>query len=818
MPVVPTEENKIGVASISGAKFEAADLSGTGLQALGAGMETLGETGQKVAGEEHQAAVADDAAVKAAWNAYSDQARAIRENFYAQRGAAAIAALKPSIDALDGTAAALRGGLANRRQQQLFDRAIQGARGYDMIGLNAHATTARGVEQDDQSVIAQKGAATDAVHNADNPEFATKLLDTGVESIRTQAMLQGRDPSSVDEQVAKYRSSAHLDVILGPKGHDPLAANHYLVKNSGDMIEPHKREAAQLLAPALGQLKGVADIDSYPMLSSATEPATPPGDFATVTSRILDVEAARQAGAALDKRSTEGFEPEGASDAAGPTRTAPDSAGMLTLVQRYRGSAPKSLAASLLGTDAVDALIARHGPTWFGALPAETREAVAHDMGMLGASTSPREAPPPEDHAAIADWIDAHLGDDARGQMAHEELHTRIGLERRRLTKAQDEAKEAAFALAGTLGAGFISINQLPPAVRRDLGDDALSALTLRADRNVHPMTVAAHGDVAMDLNRMAATDPEAFAKQDLRLHRDEMTPAEYGALEQVQKAWNGYPPAAAGVTQQRAMEKVRASGLDVSTPISSSPQPEIVPQAGRREPPRSRRASATGKTKPDIFSGSRYSGLGPAQLGHALAASARDDRAIGEDARNRATPATRKRIILGGGALGTISVADNPKAKSSASWYELPRMSEVPQNEKYIGEMSKKYGVDADLIRAIIYIESTHGYYDAPLDLAHVNSSIRPMNVNVKYWGGAFGWRNEVADPRTNIEVGTQLLKAIINSMPGANIAKIATIYNNTDARKVSDYGARVSEIYKTKAWNKKFVPTPIKNWGAGH
>jgi soluble lytic murein transglycosylase-like protein len=115
---------------------------------------------------------------------------------------------------------------------------------------------------------------------------------------------------------------------------------------------------------------------------------------------------------------------------------------------------------------------------------------------------------------------------------------------------------------------------------------------------------------------------------------------------------------------------------------------------------------------------------------------------------------------------------------------------------------MSKKYAVDANLIRAIIYMESTHGYYDAPLDMVHLNKSIRPMNVNTTYWGNAWGSSGSLADPRSNIEGGTQLLKAILNAMPGADIAKVATIYNNTDAKRVSDYGARVKAIYESKAW----------------
>ncbi|MEP7008234.1 MAG: peptidoglycan recognition family protein [Sphingomonas bacterium] len=323
----------------------------------------------------------------------------------------------------------------------------------------------------------------------------------------------------------------------------------------------------------------MADIDSYPMLRSATEPATPPGDIATVTGRLLDVGAARRTGG--DAGSEQVTSAPGVADAS--------ATGMLALMQRYRGSAPKSLAASLLGTHAVDALVAKHGKDWFGELPAETYKAVAHDMGMLGAGTSPREALAFEDRTAIAGWIDAQPWDDARKQSAHEELHTRAGLEDRRRTEARDKAKEAAFATIDKLGAGFISVNQLPPAVRRDLGEDAMAALTLRANRNVHPMTVAAHGDVAMDLNRMAATDPETFAKQDLRLRRDEMTPVEYDALGRLQKGIGTYPPAPSAMTQRRALETMQRNGLDVGprgadvtnqpTAIEGGAPPDAAPE-----------------------------------------------------------------------------------------------------------------------------------------------------------------------------------------------------------------------------------------------
>ncbi|MEO7691554.1 MAG: hypothetical protein ABIS51_19885 [Sphingomonas sp.] len=208
--------------------------------------------------------------------------------------------------------------------------------------------------------------------------------------------------------------------------------------------------------------------------------------------------------------------------------------------------------------------MAKQGAGWFAALPVEPRAAVAADMTMLNAVSSQRGAPALAERGVLAMAIEDRPWSDERKQHAFDELNTRIALEARREKEAQDDAKEKGLGVAEQLGAGFISINQLPPAVREHLAPDALAALTLRADRNVHRVTVPAHGDVAMGLNRMAASDPERFAKEDLRLRRDEMTPAEYEALGRLQKGIATYPPAPAAMTQRRALETMQRNGLDV--------------------------------------------------------------------------------------------------------------------------------------------------------------------------------------------------------------------------------------------------------------
>jgi hypothetical protein len=116
---------------------------------------------------------------------------------------------------------------------------------------------------------------------------------------------------------------------------------------------------------------------------------------------------------------------------------------------------------------------------------------------------------------------------------------------------------------------------------------------------------------------------------------------------------------------------------------------------------------------------------------------------------------------------------------------------------------VAQETGVPGRLIRAIMYIETTHGYYDAPLALIGENKSILPMNVNVDYWGDAFGSRAALNDPYENIRAGAEILRRIIANLPReASVRQIATLYNNINAESVTDYGARVDEIHAQQPW----------------
>ena len=75
----------------------------------------------------------------------------------------------------------------------------------------------------------------------------------------------------------------------------------------------------------------------------------------------------------------------------------------------------------------------------------------------------------------------------------------------------------------------------------------------------------------------------------------------------------------------------------------------------------------------------------------------------------------SRKQCVLNGGGCN-FSVADNPSADSGAPWYEMGSLSQVGEYSLTIEMSAGSLGVDPNLVRSIIYMETTHGCYDVLL------------------------------------------------------------------------------------------------------
>lgn len=149
-----------------------------------------------------------------------------------------------------------------------------------------------------------------------------------------------------------------------------------------------------------------------------------------------------------------------------------------------------------------------------------------------------------------------------------------------------------------------------------------------------------------------------------------------------------------------------------------------------------------------------------------------------------------------------TMDYIGNEFQKSWGKLIQVDRFSDVKKYESLIDEKAKKIGVDPDLAKSIMHLETTHGYYDEPMARIDKDLSIRPMNVHSSYWNDLGYTRSDLRQPAMNIEAGIKIIKGISDRVPDKDIAKIGTLYNSLGAMAVTPYGEEVKEFYNAKPW----------------
>ena len=161
------------------------------------------------------------------------------------------------------------------------------------------------------------------------------------------------------------------------------------------------------------------------------------------------------------------------------------------------------------------------------------------------------------------------------------------------------------------------------------------------------------------------------------------------------------------------------------------------------------------------------------------------------------------RREAIAGNLPGRITLSENPKAMPNPDpWYSLESHEQVTENDSLITKAANRNGVDPDLFRAIIWLETTHGWYDKVTGIIKPPKTIRPSNIHVEYWSSLGVSRESLKDPEINLEVGAYILNQITRRIDNPTPERIATLYNNLRADKVSDYGKTVGYYYRTKPW----------------
>eukprot|EP01035_Chromulina_nebulosa_P042952 gene42952-58164_t len=124
---------RVGVAGLTDAKLRPADYSGSGLEALGAGLDGVGKAGAELADSlpgqaeakrRHAELLRTDLAAKRAWNEALEANAGIRSDFLQLKGDEAGAALGASVAAIKNNFHAVRAGHEGEHVRAILDSTL----------------------------------------------------------------------------------------------------------------------------------------------------------------------------------------------------------------------------------------------------------------------------------------------------------------------------------------------------------------------------------------------------------------------------------------------------------------------------------------------------------------------------------------------------------------------------------------------------------------------------------------------------------------------------------------------------------------------
>jgi hypothetical protein len=130
-----------------------------------------------------------------------------------------------------------------------------------------------------------------------------------------------------------------------------------------------------------------------------------------------------------------------------------------------------------------------------------------------------------------------------------------------------------------------------------------------------------------------------------------------------------------------------------------------------------------------------------------------------------------------------------------------------VQQHSETVEKLSKKHGVDSDLVKAIMWDENARGdFWGINRLVDPVSSSQRPMNIKGSMWSGLIGKEpGRLHDPEENIEASVILIKRIGDRIEKPTPAKVASIWHFAGHENTDEYGNDVDIIYNQKPWTHK-------------
>ena len=172
-------------------------------------------------------------------------------------------------------------------------------------------------------------------------------------------------------------------------------------------------------------------------------------------------------------------------------------------------------------------------------------------------------------------------------------------------------------------------------------------------------------------------------------------------------------------------------------------------------------------------------------------------------------------------GVDAVFVIDDNTKDKGHPTplAFDAFGRNAVNSHNEIIEKIGKELNVKSDLIRAIIFVENSHGYYGVPLEGFDENTTkltgfdpslsktILPMNINPDTWSSLGITRETARDPEANIQAGAKLIGEIWNRLESPSVRKVAALWQfigaeHTDNAQIRNFVARVGRAFIDKPW----------------
>ncbi len=163
--------------------------------------------------------------------------------------------------------------------------------------------------------------------------------------------------------------------------------------------------------------------------------------------------------------------------------------------------------------------------------------------------------------------------------------------------------------------------------------------------------------------------------------------------------------------------------------------------------------------------------------------------------------------------APARFDIIENPDAdRDFGAWRSLHRLGwrAVRDYQTIIEREAEAQGVDADLVKAIMYVEnaqSLDSQVDEGLDLGQ-SESLLPMNIRPDPWAAIEDPPADLGNPETNIRIAVTLIRRIGHRIEDPTPAKVASIWIFTGRELVNDFGARVQDAYDRRLWELPIAP----------